>query len=875
MARVRVFRREKGSVLGHALALLGTVILVSGAGYRLLNTSLGGSVKLEGSLTNAEILQHAITTLASEATPDQDGLPLAPAGSVIIPGLTGSETPGGGWLVPASSNAAKLDAYGNGIGYCAWNHGTRNSASGYFQGSAANVGSTYIAVISPGRDKVFQSNCTNAKTGISNGDDAVRYITVGAGQQIRNGASSWLDPVECVDAITPATDTLGNPANCATSSSRIDLIDRTGMASGTMVLAKKAGAIFQLYGSTWHQIGGASGGYNASGFAQATFNPVNGVNPNTVVESNSVQTTGIGAGILVTVVGGAYAISADNSSWSAWQTAPGSISNGQYIKLRQTSSSSFSSTTTAKINLGGVARSWNVTTRAAITTPNAFAFTEVTGATANTTYTSNTVTISGIDIPVPLSSSGNANGQSCNVNGAGWSTCSGTISAGSTLQVRQQSSGSPMTKTDMTVTVGGRSAIFSVTTVDTPRFALFGGGDFRGIAVDASGNTFVIGNSMDGTSGQGIRGIYTVSLSPTFKSRWVTFIDNNWEVDCCWQIHGLKIVLDSAGNSYAVGSFMRGGYTAAVVSYNATGGKRWHQRIGPWDGQINPSTGAVAVSSNNNVYVVTADWEETYNSSYGAILVKYSSNGSTLWKVRLNSAPSPQVIGRSITTDASENVYIAGQAGNKLFVAKFNSAGTVLWQETIDFTLGGSADSGVAIGPNGDVYVSAGVSYPNGNDAIIIKLNSNGTLLWQRKIGDGNGGFSAEGCAVDASDNVYIGGGSMLAKLNGSGNLQWMRSIPSQLGSVRSITHRNGSIYAASYFGVSKVPVDGSGIGFYGALNYASLTAPFVTSTFTVTPTNWTVVAPTAATEGFSDHLRVEAPAALSCTVYPGETSCW
>lgn len=875
MVRAMNWSKQRGSAVGYVFALLGAAALISGAGFRLLNTSLSGSMQVNKALSNADLIHHVINTLASEATVDRDGLPLAPAGVVLVSGLTGSETPSGGWQIPATSKAAKLDAYGNQIAYCAWNHGSYASGTGYFQGSSANLASTYIAVISPGRDKAFQSNCTHAKTGVANGDDAVRYITLGAGQQIRNGAVAWLDPVECFNSTTPTQDVLGNAANCAASTSRVDLISTTGLSSGTMVLAKKAGYIYQLYGTTWHQIGGASGGYNSAGFAQASFSPVNGVNPSTVVESNSVQTSGIGSAILVTISGGAYAISSDNATWSAWQTAPGSISNSQYIKLRQTSSSSYSTTTTTTVNLGGVTRSWNVTTRAAITTPNAFSFTEVTGATANTAYTSNSVTITGIDIPVSLSSSGSAAGQTCNVNGAGWSTCSGTISSGSTLQVRQTSSGSPMTKTDMNVTVGGRSATFSVTTIDTPRFAVFGNGDFRGIAVDASGNSVFTGSIWEARSGDSLQGIYTISLGPALSSRWMTFIANNWEVDCCWRLRGLKVAMDSSGNSYALGSFSRGSYTLSVFSFNTGGGERWRRDIGASDGQLNPDTGAIAVSSNNNVYVVSGDWENTYGSSYGAVLVKYSSSGATQWKTRLNSAIAPQVIGRGIAIDASENIFIAGQAAGKTFVAKFNSSGSLLWQQTVDYTYGGGGDIGMAIGPSGDLYVGGGVSHSNGADAMILKINTNGTLLWQRRLGDGTGELYAPGVAVDSADNVYITGGPMLAKLNGAGSLQWMRTLPSSLGSAKAIAYRNGSLYIAHYYGISKVPADGSGTGTYGTLNYTGLSIAFVTTNYTVTPTNWSVVNPAIVTENFSFPFRLDTPVGNPCTVYPSGASCW
>jgi hypothetical protein len=101
-----------------------------------------------------------------------------------------------------------------------------------------------------------------------------------------------------------------------------------------------------------------------------------------------------------------------------------------------------------------------VTTFQADTTPNAFAFTDVTGQTMNAQITSNSITISGINMPAAVTAT---NGATFSINGGAYGT-SGNISNGQTLSVRMTSSGSPTTAVTTTVTVGGVSDVWSVTT---------------------------------------------------------------------------------------------------------------------------------------------------------------------------------------------------------------------------------------------------------------------------------------------------------------------------------------------------------------------------------------------------------------------------
>jgi sugar lactone lactonase YvrE len=197
--------------------------------------------------------------------------------------------------------------------------------------------------------------------------------------------------------------------------------------------------------------------------AQATpnafsFTPQTNVARSMVVTSNTVTITGINAAVPISVTGGSYSVNG-----GAFTTAPGSVVNGNTVALRQTSSANFSITTTATLTVSGVSGSFAVTTAAPSTTPNPFAFTALTNVTAGSTQTSNTVTITGIDIPVSIS----IVGGTYSLNGGAFTSAAGMISSGNTVAVRLVASSTAGATVTATLTVSTVSAAFTVTTSAT------------------------------------------------------------------------------------------------------------------------------------------------------------------------------------------------------------------------------------------------------------------------------------------------------------------------------------------------------------------------------------------------------------------------
>ncbi|HQI73632.1 MAG TPA: hypothetical protein PLM65_10805 [Smithella sp.] len=178
----------------------------------------------------------------------------------------------------------------------------------------------------------------------------------------------------------------------------------------------------------------------------------------TVVTSNAITVTGIDTAAPVSITGGAYSINGGD-----YTTANGTVNNGDTVNVRQTSSENFATKTDTTLTIGGVSDTFSVTTVM-------FSFTDQTNVELNTTITSNAITVSCIAEPGQCTAvSISIIGGTYSINGGDYTSNHGLVDNGDIVTVRQTSSASYFTKTDATLTIGGFSDTFSVTTKpDTP-----------------------------------------------------------------------------------------------------------------------------------------------------------------------------------------------------------------------------------------------------------------------------------------------------------------------------------------------------------------------------------------------------------------------
>ncbi len=208
-------------------------------------------------------------------------------------------------------------------------------------------------------------------------------------------------------------------------------------------------------------VGGVEASFSVTTLAQDiepdsfSFMATANVGLGALVASDTVTIQGLNDAAPISIVGGSYSIDGGDFASDA-----GTISSGQTLQLRATSSANFSTPVTATVTVGGFEASFTATTLAADEAPSDFSFAPVTGAEISTQVTSASATIEGINTAVAVSVSGGE----YSIDDGAFTADAGVINSGSTVKVRLTSSANYAEETSATLTVGSANQNFSVTT---------------------------------------------------------------------------------------------------------------------------------------------------------------------------------------------------------------------------------------------------------------------------------------------------------------------------------------------------------------------------------------------------------------------------
>ena len=191
-----------------------------------------------------------------------------------------------------------------------------------------------------------------------------------------------------------------------------------------------------------------------------SFASADSVNLNSIILSDTVIISGISVAVPVSVSGGEYSING-----GLFTNSTGTIDNNQRLQLRHTSSSSYGISELTTITVGDYSTSFQSTTAAADSSPDAFGFATQSPVDINSEMLSETITISGFNLDADLSIT---NGEYSLDGGASYSSADSTLSPNSSIQVRHTSSSEYETSMVTTLTIGGVQGYFESITGIAP-----------------------------------------------------------------------------------------------------------------------------------------------------------------------------------------------------------------------------------------------------------------------------------------------------------------------------------------------------------------------------------------------------------------------
>ncbi|HKZ67706.1 MAG TPA: T9SS type A sorting domain-containing protein [Chitinophagaceae bacterium] len=179
---------------------------------------------------------------------------------------------------------------------------------------------------------------------------------------------------------------------------------------------------------------------------------------------------------------------------------------------------------------------------------------------------------------------------------------------------------------------------------------------------------------------------------------------------------------------------------ALTISYNTAGtiNTGWPKTYNGSSNGADYATAVTSYGSGTTTAIYVAGSATMTGNSQDALLIKYTQSGTQSWVVTWENpvAGVQQDIANCVKCDGSGNVYICGRTsslGGDMFVAKYNSSGTVQWGPIVYNSSASNDDSPQFMEINGSyLYITSVRSISGTNhDAVLQKIDmSNGNISW-------------------------------------------------------------------------------------------------------------------------------------------------
>lgn len=314
------------------------------------------------------------------------------------------------------------------------------------------------------------------------------------------------------------------------------------------------------------------------------------------------------------------------------------------------------------------------------------------------------------------------------------------------------------------------------------------------VATDNAGSVIIAGVDQELVSGAARNQAFMAKINSDGTINYARYLDAGAGSDGNYQ----GIAVDGSNNIYAVGTGYNANPTMLLVKYNSAGVLQW-QRFSQV-GNTNNNGSDIAVDSAGNSYIIGSYFS---SPNRAALITKYDTNGTVQWgKFLQPPTATNNTTGVSIVLDDSGNTYslITNTTTNYAYIVKLDTSGTTVWQKRINVIGFSSGDSTLAIYGT-KLYLGYSGSGASGYRGYIL-FDFNGNVTQQKSISVGS---SILGITTDELGNIYLLGQSVspnvvyVTKINSSGQFDFARRISSSnIGFFAgSITYKNSSLYIA------------------------------------------------------------------------------
>ena len=270
------------------------------------------------------------------------------------------------------------------------------------------------------------------------------------------------------------------------------------------------------------------------------------------------------------------------------------------------------------------------------------------------------------------------------------------------------------------------------------------------VAVSADGSIYVCG-STNSEGAEGYRDIFFTKFDSSGNIQWQKAIGGTGSDE------GASVAVSADGSIYVCGNTNAKLFLSRHNSYGdpifrkTTEGKSY--------------TYGYSIATYGNYVYTCGTTNNPGVTGYDILIVAYNSSGDFQWQRILGGSTNESDQAKSIAVSADGSIYVCGHTSSTgsgdddIFLAKFDNSGrNNRWQRAIGGT-GSDKGASVAVSADGSIYVCGTTSSvgSGGKDIFLAKYNSSGTIQWQRAIG-GTGSDEGASVAVSADGSIYVCG---------------------------------------------------------------------------------------------------------------------
>ena len=327
----------------------------------------------------------------------------------------------------------------------------------------------------------------------------------------------------------------------------------------------------------------------------------------------------------------------------------------------------------------------------------------------------------------------------------------------------------------------------------------------KSLCTDETGNLFISGAAMVNTVYR--THFLTIKYNSSGVIQWNRVSEDTSSFSGSSSF-AYKNVCDGSGNVYAAGrtSNYIYGSDILIIKYSSNGDSLWSARYnGP--GNADDELTDMEIDKFSNIYLTGWSYGTPYNTEPNVdyVTIKYDFSGNRVWALRYNNFAGSTDRPVALSIDSSQNIYVTGYCENSFggieyVTIKYNNSGVQQWVAKYNSDYLEATATSITVDKEQNIYVTGHLEYfiMSDDNYITIKYNPDGQVLWQKE-------FTYYAPGDDIPNEIFVDSllnvyicGTSIVKYNSDGVFQWADTNTNPRSDYGAIDNK-GNFYAIFY----------------------------------------------------------------------------